>query len=479
MRDRVSLEVIINELDEIFHGERSLYFSNTGKFWLEHVNSRLPNELFERISVEQRVECASELSLLSQREKELIVHDLSEHISVIHGMVICGLDVKFDEITFRDRLERWRNSEDVITPLFDPTLPVLNPVVVNCPIPFPASHLRHSRVGVGLTSDCQLLEMGICQPGLSVPVTRMRHFAGLGHLDPPLLSFGARATMRPVGAFLKWAGGKARLAPLIAERAPAEFKHYHEPFLGGGAVFFALHEAGKISVARLADGNGELVDAYLVVRDEVEKLIRHLRDHEREYNSRTGVSRSSYYYKVRDDFYPTSRAGKAARLIFLNKTCYNGLYRVNSKGQFNVPHGSYDNPRILDRPGLREASKALACAEIETNDFEEACEKARPGDFVYLDPPYQPLSATSAFTQYTSADFGFADQERLRNVFDDLTARGVPALLSNSDHPDIRALYEGYKIEDVPMGRNINSKADGRGAINELLISNREHIRDR
>ena len=282
--------------------------------------------------------------------------------------------------------------------------------------------------------------------------------------------------MRPVGTFLKWAGGKARLAPLIADRAPAEFKHYHEPFLGGGAVFFALHEAGKISVARLADGNEELVDAYLAVRDEVEKLIRHLRDHEGEYSSRTGVSRSDYYYKVRDNFHPTSRAGKAARLIFLNKTCYNGLYRVNSKGQFNVPHGRHDNPRILDRPGLREASKALTCAEIEAIDFAKACARAEPGDFVYLDPPYQPLSATSLFTSYTKDGFGVEQQHRLRDVFDDLTARGVPALLSNSDHPDIHALYEGYKIEDVPMGRNINSKVTERAPINELLISNLDTI---
>ncbi len=277
--------------------------------------------------------------------------------------------------------------------------------------------------------------------------------------------------MPPVGAFLKWAGGKARLAHIVAERAPDPFSRYHEPFLGGGAVFFALHEAGKISTATLADGNKELVDAYLAVRGELEKLTRHLSVHAREYE-RAGTSRADYYYKVRDKHRPTSLAGKAARLIFLNKTCFNGLYRVNSQGRFNVPHGRHHNPRILDRPGLREASTALACADIEPIDFEAACAKAQPGDFVYLDPPYQPLSDTSLFTSYTKDGFGAEEQRRLRDVFDDLTERHVAALLSNSDHPDIRALYERYTIDDVSMGRNINSKVTERNPINELLISN-------
>ena len=281
--------------------------------------------------------------------------------------------------------------------------------------------------------------------------------------------------MRPVGAFLKWAGGKARLAPLIAERvegASLKVKRYHEPFLGGGATFFVLQEAGLFEAASLSDGNEALVEAYCVVREDVEKLSRHLRDHARRYNACEGTRRSKYYYRVRDDTHPTSPAGRAARLIFLNKTCFNGLYRVNSRGQFNVPHGRHLNPRILDREGLRKASVALTGTKIEPMDFEDACADAEPGDFVYLDPPYQPLSATSAFTQYTSTDFGFADQERLRKAFDDLTARGVPALLSNSDHPHVRALYQGYVVEEVSMGRSINSDGAGRTAISELLISN-------
>ena len=281
--------------------------------------------------------------------------------------------------------------------------------------------------------------------------------------------------MRPVGAFLKWAGGKARLASTIARhvtRELTETTRYHEPFLGGGAVFFALREEGLIDAATLSDGNEALVETYLAVRDDVEKVARYLGDHARAYNAQEGASRAEYYYEVRDQRQPRSQAGKAARLIFLNKTCYNGLYRVNSKGDFNVPHGRHENPRVLDRIGLRQASTALERAKIEATDFEKACAKAQPGDFVYLDPPYQPLSATSAFTKYTSRDFGFADQKRLRDAFDDLTARGVPALLSNSDHPDIRALYQGYWVEEVSMGRSINSDAEGRTAIRELLISN-------
>ncbi len=281
--------------------------------------------------------------------------------------------------------------------------------------------------------------------------------------------------MRPVGVFLKWAGGKARLAHHIIRRIEhesLEVKRYHEPFVGGGAVFFALRAKGLFEAASLSDGNAALVEAYSVVRDDVEKLIKYLGNHQRKYRNGEGGSPSNYYYWVRDEHQPRSTAGRAARLIFLNKTCFNGLYRVNSRGQFNVPHGRHSNPRILDREGLRKAFAALAGVKIETMDFREACADAQAGDLVYLDPPYQPLSETSAFTQYTSRDFGVADQERLRDTFDDLTARNVPALLSNSDHPTIRGLYKGYNVEEVSMGRSINADGAGRTAITELLFDN-------
>ena len=275
--------------------------------------------------------------------------------------------------------------------------------------------------------------------------------------------------------FLKWAGGKAKLAPLIAERigrGPNRINRYHEPFLGGGAVFFALHEAGLIRDASLADGNADLIATYQAVRDDAEGVIAELEAFSRQYLALESSQRGLYYYDVRNQRRLRRPDRKAARLLFLNKTCYNGLYRVNSKGHFNVPHGRYVNPTILDAERLREASASLAGAELRAEDFFEACARAQPGDFVYLDPPYQPLSATSQFTKYTSGDFGFADQQRLRDAFDDLTERGVPALLSNSSHPDIHDLYRDYDRELVPMGRAINSNGRGRAAIDELLVSN-------
>ena len=275
--------------------------------------------------------------------------------------------------------------------------------------------------------------------------------------------------------FLKWAGGKGRLAPRIADRlreAPLAIVRYHEPFLGGGAVFFALREAGLIREASLADSNPDLITAYQALRDAPAAVITALGALAQRYRALDGPKRGLFYYEVRDRRRPRSAAGKAARLIFLNKTCYNGLYRVNGQGKFNVPHGRYVRPTILDAERLRSVSRSLEGADLRVEDFAEACARAQPGDFVYLDPPYQPLSATATFTQYTSADFTFADQQRLRDAFADLTARGVPALLSNSDHPDIRALYEGYALERVPMARNINSNGRGRAPIDELLVSN-------
>ena len=272
--------------------------------------------------------------------------------------------------------------------------------------------------------------------------------------------------------FLKWAGGKGKLASRIAERAPERIGRYHEPFLGGGAVFFALQERGLVAEASLADRNGDLMATYEAVRDDVEGVIGALGELSRQYLSREPSQRGLYYYEVRDRRRPRTAARKAARLLFLNKTCYNGLYRVNSKGRFNVPHGRYVRPTILDEGRLREASDSLAGIELRAEDFAEACGRARPGDFVYLDPPYRPLSATSAFTKYTSGDFGFADQERLRDAFDELTHRGVAALLSNSSHPDIHELYRDYEKELVPMGRAINSNGKGRAPIDELLVSN-------
>ncbi|NJD63929.1 MAG: Dam family site-specific DNA-(adenine-N6)-methyltransferase [Chloroflexi bacterium] len=273
--------------------------------------------------------------------------------------------------------------------------------------------------------------------------------------------------------FLKWAGGKGKLASTILAAAPPAMARYIEPFAGAGAVFFAVEEARPGTPALLADANAGLIETYTVLRDELAALDGALAALAAEYAASDGEERSAMYYRVRASA-PQSPAERAARFIFLNRTCYNGLFRVNASGGFNVPHGRYKNPRIHDAGLLAACSAALQRAELRVADFAGICEEARPGDFVYLDPPYQPLSATASFTSYTQADFGPADQLRLRDTFEDLSRRGVAAVLSNSDHPVIQGLYSGlgYRLETVPMSRAINSKGAGRAPIPELLIDN-------
>lgn len=275
--------------------------------------------------------------------------------------------------------------------------------------------------------------------------------------------------------FLKWAGGKAKLAPEVLRRAPTSFARYHEPFLGGGAVFFAFEASRPALAASLTDSNASLMACYAALRDDVEAVVSELHALAREYLSEPQEQRPAVYYRVRAR--PAlDPARAAARLIFLNRTGYNGLYRVNSRGEFNVPHGRYARPAIVREQALHDASRALRPAELHCQDFEAACERARPGDFVYLDPPYHPLSRTSSFTAYTADEFGAPHQQRLRDTFAELTRRGVAAVLSNSDHPSVRALYHGrgFTLECVTMSRSINSDGSGRSAIAELLISNLE-----
>lgn len=262
--------------------------------------------------------------------------------------------------------------------------------------------------------------------------------------------------------FLKWAGGKRQLLPRILEALPARIDTYYEPFVGGGAVFFALAAAGRFRRAVLADANEELVFCYRAVKKDVAAVIRVLRNHRYD---------ADYYYQLRahapEELDPAARA---ARLIYLNRCGYNGLYRVNRAGRFNVPFGRYKNPVICDEGRLRAAAAALAHAEIETRDFEHTMALATARDFVYLDPPYVPLSATSSFTAYARTRFGAAEQERLAAALRALAAKGVPALLSNSDCPPTRRLYKGLPRKVVPVRRAINSVATGRGSVAELLV---------
>ena len=271
--------------------------------------------------------------------------------------------------------------------------------------------------------------------------------------------------------FVKWAGGKARLAPLIAECLPSAPRRYFDPFAGGGAVFFALESRGLVREATLNDLNGALTEAFTVVRDDVEKLIDALRPISRLYLEHPHHERAAMFYRIRREL-ADDPVERAARLIFLNRTCFNGLFRVNRRGEFNVPHGTYSKPRILDSTRLREASRALQAATITQFDFEELCERPIAGDFVYLDPPYQPLSATASFTSYTERSFGTEDQRRLAACVQRMADRGVSVMVSNSSHPLIEELYEGFNLRTVKMSRAINSAGHGRAAIDELLVTN-------
>lgn len=262
--------------------------------------------------------------------------------------------------------------------------------------------------------------------------------------------------------FLKWAGGKGQLLEQILSRLPREIPGtYVEPFLGGGAVFFELARLGRIKHARLSDRNPELVATYLAVRNQLADVIHALRTH---------INDEEHYYAVRAlDPSKLSDPERAARTIFLNRVGYNGLYRVNASGLFNVPFGRYKNPKICDVEGLGHASKALQLADIRVADFAETCAGVGVGDVVYLDPPYVPVSKTASFTSY-SGRFDEAEHHRLAAVFAELVDRGAFVLLSNSDTKLSRALYTGFKITTVEATRAINSKVDKRGVVREVLV---------
>jgi DNA adenine methylase len=272
---------------------------------------------------------------------------------------------------------------------------------------------------------------------------------------------------------VKWAGGKTRLLPQYQPYFPETFEGYIEPFVGGGAVFFNLHNQGWLSgkPVLLIDQIEELVNVYRVIQGRVEDLIRELRKHEPFRQDR------AYFNEVRawdrcEDYAQRSAVERAARFLFLNRTCYNGLYRVNRRGQFNVPFGRYRNPTICDAANLRRASEALQGVSLEVGDFGRCLELAAPGVFVYLDPPYHPLSATSSFTSYTASSFAAHDQHRLADLFRELDQRGCQVMLSNSYSELIQDLYRGYDLVVVKATRAISSKGDARGAIPELLVMN-------
>lgn len=264
--------------------------------------------------------------------------------------------------------------------------------------------------------------------------------------------------------FLKWAGGKSQLWSEISARIPHDFNTYFEPFLGGGAVFFNLQP----NRAYLSDANAELINIYRVIRERVDELILDLEKH---------VHSEDYFYNLRnsdrlEEYEEWTSVQKASRLIYLNKTCYNGLTRVNSRGHFNVPFGKYKNPKILDEHNLRACHQALQNAEVTVGSFLEIEKLVTSQDFVYFDPPYAPVSNTANFTSYTQDGFGEEQQRELKELCDRLHQKGVRWLLSNSSASLILELYRDYKIEFVQANRAINSQGAKRGKVNEVLVCN-------
>jgi len=270
--------------------------------------------------------------------------------------------------------------------------------------------------------------------------------------------------------FLKWAGGKSWLLRQYAELFPESANVYYEPFVGSGAVFYYLrgHDFAKRYI--LSDANPELINVYQMVKQHLSDLLEHLRDHKQNHGE-------EHYYTVRrldrnGTWESMGDIQRAARMIYLNRTCYNGLWRVNSKGQFNVPIGSYKNPRIVNEKRLKAAAEALRAADVCERSFETVVDEAQPGDFVYFDPPYVPLNRTSSFTAYSRENFTDADQAVLAEVFRQLDGRGVKVMLSNSDTESVRELYAGFDIRTVKARRAINTDGSKRGHINEVVVRN-------
>ena len=283
------------------------------------------------------------------------------------------------------------------------------------------------------------------------------------------------STSAPARPFAKMAGGKTKLISTILEILPKTFTRYFEPFVGGGAVFFGIQAAkpGMLKSIWLNDANEWLMNTYSAIRYNVEAVIKRL-------ETPRYANTSEAYYQVRSECFLT-RDGEnaqlqhcrhAAEFIYLNKTGFNGLFRVNGSGGFNVPFGRYENPTICDKDNLRACARALKPVVLGGSDFTMATENAPKGSVVYLDPPYVPASKTADFTKYTANGFGPDDHIRLRDMALKLKKHGVFVLLSNSDTPFVRGLYstKDWTLHEVRMARNINSKGDGRGKVGELLI---------
>lgn len=270
----------------------------------------------------------------------------------------------------------------------------------------------------------------------------------------------------PLKPFLKWAGGKRQLLSEIRQYVPSDFNVFYEPFVGAGAVLFDLQPSRAV----INDINTELVNAYRVIKDNVDELIDTLSGHKND---------EEYYYAIRNidrtpEYKSWSDVERTSRLIFINKTCFNGLFRTNSRGQWNVPFGRYTNPKVLDEEGLKAIRRYMNENNITmlNMDFEDALATAGKRDFVYLDPPYDPISVTSSFTSYHKGGFDRDEQKRLKETVDDLTRRDCLVMLSNSNTEYVRELYKEYNVVTTTANRAINSNASKRGRVEEVLVLN-------
>lgn len=271
-----------------------------------------------------------------------------------------------------------------------------------------------------------------------------------------------------VTPFLKWVGGKRQLMPEIKALLPKQYSTYYEPFVGGGAVLFSVQPKKAV----INDFNEELINTYQVIKNSPHELIKNLAKH---------LNEPDYFYQIREldrssDFKRLTDIERASRLIYLNKTCYNGLYRVNQAGEFNTPFGRYKNPNIVNQITIEAVSNYLNQNQVSIvhGDFEDSLRNIRKGAFVYFDPPYDPISKSSNFTGYVQGGFDGFEQERLKALCDKLHDRGVKFMLSNSSTPLIKSLYKDYQINTVKANRTINAVASSRGAVDEVLVRNYE-----
>ena len=265
--------------------------------------------------------------------------------------------------------------------------------------------------------------------------------------------------------FIKWVGGKRRVIPELEKRLPKKFNRYFEPFIGGGAFLFHLNHKDSF----ISDLNSELINLYIVVKDSVNELIADLELHE---NS------SEYFYNIRnldrdsENYNRLSAVEKASRFIYLNKSCFNGLYRVNRKGEFNVPFGKYKNPIYFEKENLLKCNKFLQNIEIQHGEFTTYRDKIQTDDFVYFDPPYFPITDTSNFTSYTKDGFGINEQRKLLDFLQEIDNRGAFFMLSNSYSDFTMDFYKEFNIDIIDVGRSINSRADKRGKVKEIIVRN-------